>query len=47
MILPMDMWEECIKCPHCYDDDEALYCDKLERGGDCGERTNGEAKKIY
>lgn len=19
---------DCLTCPHCYDDDEAIYCDK-------------------
>ena len=27
-IIPSDMWLECLNCPHCYDDDEALYCGK-------------------
>lgn len=40
MIIPIEKWKECIKCPHCYDDDAALYCDKLERGGECGEEEN-------
>ena len=30
MIIPTEQWTQCLKCPHCYDDDEALYCAKQD-----------------
>ena len=26
-MIPIEDWNKCIDCPHCSDDDEALYCD--------------------
>jgi hypothetical protein len=35
MIIPPENYSKCLKCPHCCDDDEGLYCELSEciKGG--------------
>jgi|GEM_PF-7105182 len=34
MIIEPEFYRECLKCPHCFDDDEGLYCH-----GECAENA--------
>ena len=40
MIISPENYSVCLRCPHVYDDDEGLYCDRPD-GADCPTSEKG------